>query len=167
MRPSSLFTTLVTFQDIEAGNVSLCFGEKSKILAVDVSKSNPKITKPSVLYVNNQIKLMPVHLFKNDFIEFRILLSQYDDLSVDGIIDYKDIKPFEKPYRKVVFVYIGIVLTCFSLLLFYLQNKSLLHFDFLSYFLILGYASIILGILKFRYSQLRLQFSSAWREHFN
>lgn len=104
-------------------HVSLSFGKEAQILTAEVNKTNPESLQASIKVEGNKVVLTPVLLNDGDSITLKMLVSQFDEISVDGrIVGVKRIEKYTETSFRIFFLTLsGLVLYTvgfFSLLVF-------------------------------------------------
>jgi hypothetical protein len=92
--------------------VSILLGENSKILSAVVIEMEPKNLDAEAIIDDNRIKIKEILLNPKDAITLKILVSNFDNFSIDGrIIGVKEIDDFGRAskFQKVLFFLFSII----------------------------------------------------------
>lgn len=101
----------ITSNDYER-QVSILLGENSKILSAVVIEMEPKNLDAEAIIDDNRIKIKEILLNPKDAITLKLLVSNFDNFSIDGrIIGVKEIDDFGRAskFQKVLFFLFSII----------------------------------------------------------
>lgn len=121
IRLSNTGNTPILSSDYERP-VCFKFGDNTRILAAEVSETNPGNIEASVIADEQGIKLQPLLLHSGDSIAFKALVSQFDgEVDIDGrIVGVKKITKRERKFVRGVPIILVVVAVSLLVLLSHL-----------------------------------------------
>jgi len=84
--------------------ISLSFGEQSKILTAEIAEKEPGNLPASIARGETGIILEPTLLNRADSVTLKMLVNEYDDITIDGrVVGVKEIKQSSSRIRRLTY----------------------------------------------------------------